>query len=88
MLTEISMESSNDSLLNNDELTDEVQLLDNMNSIFVNYSIFLMDLKNNENLAQTTVDLINKNIATIFGDIIRNAKVLTFKFLNYILLKI
>jgi len=59
-----------------------------MNSIFVNYSIFLMDLKNNENLAQTTVDLINKNIATIFGDIIRNAKVLTFKFLNYILLKI
>ena len=59
-----------------------------MNSIFVNYSIFLMDLKNNENLAQTTVDLIHKKIATIFGDIIRNAKVLTFKFLNYILLKI
>ena len=30
MLTEISMESSNDSLLNNDELTDEVQQYLNM----------------------------------------------------------
>jgi hypothetical protein len=45
-----------------------------------------MDLKNNENLAQTTIDLINRNIAIIFGDIIRITKVRTFKFLNYILL--
>lgn len=47
-----------------------------------------MDLKNNENLTQTTVDLINSSIAFIFADIIRNTKVLTFKFLNYIVLEI